>query len=73
MADYLIMDAVTAAMLRGATAGDAVRLDPRVAANGFFALPVAVLGEPGFAWLGDVLGVLETQVLGPEAWPVADA
>ena len=73
MASYLIMDAVTAAMLRGATAGDAARLDPRATASGLFALPVAVLGEPAFDWLGDVLGELAMQALGDADWPVAEA
>lgn len=70
MASYLMMDAVTAAMLRGATAGDEMRLDPRPVAAGGFALPVAVLGEAAFGWLGDVLGELATAELGPGDWPV---
>lgn len=68
MASYLMMDAVTAAMLRGATAGDELRLDPREAANGLFALPVAVLGEAAFGWLGDVLSELVLAELGPGDW-----
>jgi hypothetical protein len=70
MAQFLMMDAVTAAMLRGATAGDEQRLDPRGAASGLFALPVAVLGEAAFGWLGDVLGELTVAERGPGDWPV---
>ena len=72
-ADYLTMDAVTAAMLRAVTQGDEARLDPRAATGGRFVLPVAVSSNPAFDWLGDVLGELETVTLGPEAWAVADA
>ena len=73
MADYLMMDAVTAAMLRGATQGDAAMLDPRAVSGGQFALPVAVAGDPAFEWLGDVLGELETVALGTGAWPVGES
>jgi hypothetical protein len=72
MASYLMMDAVTAAMLRGATQGDEIRLDPRALGDGQYALPLAVLGEPAFDWLDDVLGELVVAELGPEDWP-ADA
>lgn len=72
MASYLMMDAVTAAMLRGATQGDEIRLDPRAVGDGQYALPVAVLGEPAFGWLDDVLAELAAVVLRPEDWP-ADA
>jgi hypothetical protein len=73
MASYLVMDAVAAAGLRGATAGDDQRLDPRALADGRFALPVAVLGDPGLAWLGDALGALETVEIGEADWlPVGD-
>lgn len=73
MADYLMMDALTAAMLRGATHGDDARLDPRLTIDGHHALPLAVREDPAFGWLGDVLGELTVQPLGLEAWPVADA
>ncbi|MEZ0242543.1 MAG: hypothetical protein ACAH11_04165 [Sphingomonas sp.] len=69
MAEFLMMDAVTAATLRGATQGDAARLDPRATGGGQFALPVAVLADGAFGWLGDVLGELQVQALEPEAWP----
>lgn len=73
MAQYLMMDAVTAAMLRGATQGDEARLDPRTTAGGQFALPVAVAADPAFAWLGDVLGELNVAALGEADWPAGDA
>ncbi len=73
MAQYLMMDAVTAAMLRGATLGDDARLDPRATAGGLFALPVAVAADTAFDWLGDVLGELETVALDDTAWPGAEA
>ena len=69
MADYLMMDAVTAAMLRGSTAGDDDRLEPRAAAGGLFALPVAVTSDPAFAWLGDVLGELAVTAIQDGDWP----
>ena len=69
MADYLMMDAVTAAMLRGSTAGDDDRLEPRAATGGLFALPVAVAGDPAFAWLGDVLGALSVAAIEAGDWP----
>lgn len=71
MAQYLVMDAVTAAMLRGATEGDAARLDPRAIAGGQFALPVAVRDDPAFDWLGELLNALESVALESEAWPAA--
>jgi len=75
---YLMMDAVTAAMLRGATAGDEARLDPRETlpeglGGGLFAVPVAVREDPAFAWLDDVLGELNVAALGPEDWPAIAA
>lgn len=73
MAEFVVMDALTAAMLRGCTQGDAARLDPRATANGLFALPVAVLGDAAFGWLGDVLGELAVQGLGAGDWPEAEA
>jgi hypothetical protein len=71
MADYLVMGAVAAAALRGATAGDDFRLDPRPTADGRFALPVAVLGDPAFAWLSDELGALATAALSEGDWLAA--
>jgi hypothetical protein len=68
MADFLVMDAVTAANLRGATAGDEFRLNPRETADGRFALPVAVLADPAFGWLAEALGALATAALGAEDW-----
>ena len=73
MADYLMMDAVTAAMLRGATQGDDARLDPRATNGGHYALPVAVGADPAFDWLDDVLGELATAALGEADWPAGDA
>jgi len=76
--DYLMMDAVTAAMLRGATQGDEARLDPREtlpegSGGGQYAVPVAVLADPAFGWLGDVLGELAITALAPGDWPAIDA
>jgi len=76
--DYLMMDAVTAAMLRAATQGDEARLDPRETlpgglGAGQFAVPVAVRADPAFGWLDDVLGELSVAALEPGDWPVLDA
>lgn len=73
MAEYLMMDALTAATLRGATGGEELRLDPRAVANGphagEWALPIAVLEEPAFEWLGDVLAELARGEVAAGAWP----
>lgn len=68
---YLVMDAETAAGLRGATAGDAFRLVPRAMADGRFALPEAVLGDPAFAWLAAELGALAAGAVSESDWLVA--
>lgn len=71
MASFLVMDAEAAAALRGATARDAARLDPRALADGRFALPVAVLGDPAFGWIGETLGGLATGEVGESDWLAA--
>jgi hypothetical protein len=59
MTQYLVMDADTAAMLAGATAGEPERLMPRAVTGGGqagkFALPLAVLEDVAFGRLGEVL------------------
>ena len=69
---FLTMDQATAAMLRGATMGDDHRLDPRETADGRWALPAAVLGEPAFEWLGEELAALVSAALGPGDWAATD-
>lgn len=67
---YLMMDAATAAMLRGATEGDEHRIDPRETVGALFAVPLAVRSDPAFGWLDDVLDALSVANLAPEDWPV---
>lgn len=71
MASFLVMGAEAAATLREATAGDAARLDPRALADGRFALPVAVLGDPAFGWLSETLAALATGEVGEGDWLAA--